>query len=180
MIPTSTDLSGFGIDQTVLMNSCSGVRWKLPPRIWCGSNRGVTTRTTALTHARLMAFLIPGVILMLAWSVVIPVKVVEKTEIIQTFRRSAALTKGFRWQILALSLVYILLQVVLEVVIDLVFGFPFFASPADANSPSVLIWGWAERVVIVAIAAVGIASTYVELRLVKEGVGAENLSQMLD
>ena len=128
----------------------------------------------------LILLVVPGVILALAWSVAIPVKVAENADLIQTFRRNRAQTKGYRWQILALSLMYFLLLIVLSLVVNLAIGISFFPSDAIAHSLSVIIWNWAERAVMAAITTVGIASTYFELRLVKEGISAENLAQVFD
>jgi hypothetical protein len=105
---------------------------------------------------------------------------VENTDIIQTFRRSRALTKGYRWQVLALTLMYIALLFVLDVTVHLAIGVPLIAPSAIADSPLVTVWFWAERVVAAPVGAVSVASTYFELKLVKEGNGAESFAQVFD
>jgi hypothetical protein len=43
-----------------------------------------------------------------------------------------------------------------------------------------LVVQWIENTILVAIAAVGVSSIYYELRLVKEGVGAQQMAAAFD
>jgi hypothetical protein len=56
-----------------------------------------------------MALIIPGIILFLMWSVAMPAVVAEGAGIGQAFGRSRALTKGARWKILGIFLVFFVL-----------------------------------------------------------------------
>ncbi len=121
----------------------------------------------------LTLLVVPGIILALAWSAVIPVKVAENSTIIDSFRRSMMLTKGYRWQILLLWLMYFLLLIAVTAITDFALGISSSTRSEVLNSPPILLWNWAERVVIATLTAVGAAATYIELKQVKEGAGAE-------
>ena len=130
--------------------------------------------------AGMILLIIPGIILALAWSVVIPVRVVENTGISESFGRSRALTKDHRWKILALFLLYFLAAVAIELAIAPFLGMSILRPAARAATLPVLVVTWIERVVFSALTAVGIASIYYELRLVKEGAGASQLAAAFD
>lgn len=121
----------------------------------------------------LALLVVPGIILALAWSAVIPVKVAENSTILASFRRSMMLTKGYRWQILVLWLMYFLLLIAVTTITDFALGISSSTPSEILHSPPILLWNWAERVVIATLTAVGAAATYIELKQVKEGAGAE-------
>ena len=125
------------------------------------------------TMLGLMLLVVPGLILALAWSAVIPVKVAENSTIIDSFRRSMMLTKGYRLQILLLWLMYFVLLIAVTAIADFALGISSSTRSEVLNSPPILLWNWAERVVIATLTAVGAAATYIELKQVKESAGAE-------
>lgn len=59
--------------------------------------------------AGFIALIIPGIIAVLVWYVAIPAAVVERQGTFNAFTRSAALTKGWRWQLLGLFLIVALI-----------------------------------------------------------------------
>jgi hypothetical protein len=122
---------------------------------------------------------IPGLILALMWSVVVPVKIIEGTGINQSFGRSRALTKGYRWRIFLLFLAYFVIAFVINAVIGLLMAGTLLPKPGDIN-PAYLAFGWVVRVVLASITAVGVTSIYYELRLVKEGIGAQQMAAAFD
>ena len=65
----------------------------------------------------LVLLVIPGIILSLAFFVVYPVAVFEKDSAIDALRRSSQLTRGYRWDILAASIVIGLLASVIMMVV---------------------------------------------------------------
>lgn len=65
----------------------------------------------------LVLLVIPGIILSLAFFVVYPVAVFEKGSAIDALRRSSQLTRGYRWDILAASIVIGLLASVIMMVV---------------------------------------------------------------
>jgi uncharacterized membrane protein len=129
--------------------------------------------------AGMMLLLVPGLILALMWSVVVPVRMVENTGITETFGRSRALTKGYRGKIFLLILMYMALALAIAFVTRPLLGVSLLAKPAELNVPYIVV-GWVEQVVLAAITAAGIASVYYELRLVKEGIGAQQMAAAFD
>jgi hypothetical protein len=60
--------------------------------------------------------IVPGVLLMLRWSVAAPAVVMEGLGIQDAMRRSATLTKDRRWPIFLLGLIYVVVVIVLDLV----------------------------------------------------------------
>ena len=129
--------------------------------------------------------LIPALILITMWSVTVPALIAEDVGVLGSFGRSRALTKGSRWSIFGLLLVFIiLLYVVFFGVLFAIMGTSFAsmftpsASPAESIAhmtttmlPLTVISGVATGIAIPAL----LVSLYRELRLVKEGDGPSNL-----
>lgn len=123
--------------------------------------------------------IVPGVIIGLAWIVAVPALVVEKTGIFGAFGRSAELTKGHRWVILALVVVtYIILLLLGLLLMPLQFSM-LTATDFTAKLPflalSVVI-----SIISSTIVTAGIASLYYELRAIKEGIAPEQLAAVFD
>ena len=116
-----------------------------------------------------MFFIIPGAILALMWAVAIPVYVVEHRDVLECFARSSELSRGYRWQIFGLFLVYMVLAIAFGISITLV---GLLIGPLLTNAIS--------NVITVPIAASGIAAIYYELRFAKEGIGPEALAAVFD
>jgi hypothetical protein len=115
--------------------------------------------------AGLIAFVVPAFILLTLWSVVAPVRVVERTEVIATFRRSRELTRGSRWRVFGLIVVYIVISAVVQGTLENLGG-PFVAVVASG------LMGM--------LAAIGTAALYMELRRLKDGVAPESLASIFD
>jgi hypothetical protein len=58
----------------------------------------------------LLLIVIPGLILMTIWAVLIPVIVVERTGVMDAFRRSQALVRGNGWQVFGVLFVLFVIQ----------------------------------------------------------------------
>jgi hypothetical protein len=79
----------------------------------------------------LVLLIIPGLILITIWAVVVPVVVIERTGVFESFGRSRELIKGHGWQVfgilvllfIAAFIVQILIAAILGGVFDSVFGF---------------------------------------------------------
>jgi hypothetical protein len=127
----------------------------------------------------LVLLIVPGVIVSLMWSVVVPACVVESTGITESFGRSRALTSGYRGKIFLLFLAYFLVAVVLDIAMRPLLGVAMLPKPGEITVTFVLV-GWATRVVLTSITAVGVTSIYYELRLVKEGIGAQQMAAAFD
>lgn len=131
--------------------------------------------------AGFLLLIIPGIILLLWWSIISPVRVVENTGIAETFGRSRALTRGYRWHILGLLLLFVVVLLLATFAVHLVMGLSLVEdNPAKALSMSALIANGVVQVPLYGILAVGMASIYYELRLVKEGLGPQQLASAFD
>jgi hypothetical protein len=126
-----------------------------------------------------MLMIIPGIILALMWSVTVPVRVIEGAGVTESFGRSRALTKGYRGRIFLLFLAYFLVAMALSFAVRPLLGVAMVPKPSDLNAPYILV-DWALRVVLTSITAVGATSIYYELRLVKEGIGAQQMAAAFD
>ena len=122
---------------------------------------------------------VPGFILFLMWSVAVPVRVIEGAGITESFGRSRALTKGYRGRIFLLLLAYTLIAVAIGFAIRPLLGIAVMPKPGDL-SPAYVLADWVVRVVLTSISSVGVTSIYYELRLVKEGIGAQQMAAAFD
>lgn len=111
----------------------------------------------------------PAVILMCRWFLIFPIGIVENLGVFEPFRRSATLTKGFRWPIFGILLLSALIG--FAVILPLSFAMGFLVSLAH------LQWAGVAVVIKGVSTAVGqiptlvaAAATYMELRRVKEGL----------
>jgi hypothetical protein len=139
--------------------------------------------------AGLLLVLVPGIILALAWSVAVPVRVVEHANILDALKRSRELTYGHRWAILGLIVVFFLIGLIVSFFIRSATTVAYlFSAPAGATgtaadfvlSPVYIGTSVIVAVINLTIGAAGLASIYYELRLIKEGIGPEALASVFD
>lgn len=127
-----------------------------------------------------MLLIVPGLMLWVAWSVVVPAYVAEQIPIMQTFGRSADLTRGNRWRIFALFLVYLVAAIVVQIVVGAVGGIFSLGAPGTALAIRAVIVQPVISTLNAMIGATGAAVLYTELRRVREGVGPEALASVFD
>lgn len=128
----------------------------------------------------LILLVVPGFMFAMAWFVVGPTLVVERTGITQVFARSAELTRNNRWRLFGLALIYCIAKSIL------------------GDSPPTMMWhahspfevmDWVFSPIRIGIQAVlsgvfngialtGLAVTYVELRALKEGAEPADLDRV--
>lgn len=120
-----------------------------------------------------------GVIVMIVLCVAIPAAVVERLGVLASLSRSAELTEGFRWQIFAIFLLFsvgtigvvLFLGTILASVQD---------SATDTGYILVILLNLALAAFFTALWAVLSAVSYHDLRVVKEGVGTEEIAAVFD
>jgi hypothetical protein len=134
-------------------------------------------------------FIVPGVLLSLAWSVAAPAAVMERIGVFGAFSRSLELTRNHRAAIFGLAVILFVVQFVIQLVASgVVFatvGIGSITAGAAGQTSVAFIVGQAVATFVVqtlvgTLSAAGIASVYYELRQVKEGVGAEQLASVFD
>lgn len=135
--------------------------------------------TSAGFFLGLILLIVPGVMIILAWSVVVPARVVEHQPIFETFGRSAELTRGHRWSILGLYIVLGILSSVAGTVVAPLQSADFVGSAEAATVVYAVASGAVRAVTSVASASIT-ASLYYELRCAKEGIGPEQLASVFD
>lgn len=124
--------------------------------------------------------IVPGVLMALAWTVNVPVEVVERTGVFGAFGRSADLTRNHRWAILGLALIYFILAAIVSAAVLALTGVFNFAAVQHGLSATTLGVTAALNVIESLIGAAGVAAIYYELRSIKEGVGPEALAAVFD
>ena len=127
-----------------------------------------------------LLLIVPGVMLAVAWCVAVPSYVVEQTGIFGAFARSAELTRGNRWRIFGLFIIYFVATIILEVVLGVFSGAASLASGEGMSFAQAVILGPLFRVAAALLGATATAALYVELRRVRDGVGADSLAAIFD
>jgi hypothetical protein len=124
--------------------------------------------------------IVPGIILAIAWCVAVPAYVIEQTGIMGAFGRSAALTRGNRWRIFGLFLLYIVAALVIELVLGVIGRLTGFAMIGRVPILTLLIVAPLIQIISALIASTGAAVLYVELRRLRDGVGPAGLAAIFD
>lgn len=124
--------------------------------------------------------LVPGIMLAIAWCVAIPAYVVEQTGVMNAFGRSAELTRGNRWRIFGLFVIYFVAVVIIELVLGLFSRATGFAMVGRLSILTLLIFAPLIQMASALIASTGAAVLYVELRRLRDGVGPEGLAAIFD
>ena len=127
----------------------------------------------------MMLLIVPGIILSIMWIVAVPAQVVENKGITESFGRSRELTKGNRWKIFGLFIIYLILATVISMLVMLPATVLTTSSGAETSLMLVFIQV-VSTVLTAVVSATGVSALYYELRKSKEGVGAEALAKVFD
>ncbi len=126
-----------------------------------------------------LLLIVPGVIFLVMWAVVVPVRIAEHKGIFESFGRSRELTSGFRWPILGTLFVYFIGAGIAQTATR-----PMIAIGGINGSSPMFYAGTVLNALIGAIIAVAsatlVACIYYELRVIKEGVGPEQIAAVFD
>jgi hypothetical protein len=128
----------------------------------------------------LMLFIVPGVMMFVAWIAAIPVLVFERTGIFAAIGRSAELTRGRRWAIFALVIIYLIVVSILQQVLVSLAGTLITIPTPQAVAVYTLPIGAVVNILVTVLASAGAASIYYELRVGREGIGPEALAAVFD
>lgn len=139
----------------------------------------------------MMFLIVPGFILAVVWSVSAPSLVVEKRGVFESFQRSRDLTRGHRWSIFGLFVVYFILSMIIGTVAGIagfaagIGGLRSLSAGASvaALSPMIVVSTFLSSLINGAqsvLVAAGVASIYYELRATKEGVAPDQLASVFD
>jgi hypothetical protein len=127
-----------------------------------------------------LLLVVPGLILAVMWCVTTPAVVVDRTGVTGSFSRSLELTRGHRWIIFALLVIYTISVYGFMITSTFLGGVILGAASTLGGTSSVFIylalWGALQATIVAMIGCAGVAALYVELRQIKEGVGAESIA----
>ena len=118
--------------------------------------------------------------LAVAWCVAVPVYVVERPGVFASFGRAAALTRGSRWTIFGLFVIYVIAAIIIQALLGIIGGVLSFATIGGLPILNFLIITPLIQVVTALIGSTGVAVLYVELRQIRDGVGPQGLAAIFD
>lgn len=125
--------------------------------------------------------IVPGVMLTIIWSVSAPAIVAEKRGVFEAMQRSRDLTRGYRWHIFGLLVIYLVLSMIVGMLVggvNLAAGGTF--SGGAPSSIVNMISNALTNTLTSVVASAGVAALYYELRAIKEGAGPEQLASVFD
>lgn len=125
-----------------------------------------------------LALLVPALILATIWAVVVPAAVVERTGVFDAFARSNALTEGHRWSIFGLLVLVFIASTVIQMAVGSIVVAMAAGAPQQIFFVSNVVISPLETALVTMFTGVGVTSLYYELRLVKEGVGAQQTADI--
>jgi hypothetical protein len=126
--------------------------------------------------------IVPGLFLATIWSVASPSAVFERLGVANSLQRSAALTQGFRWPVFAIVIVFFIASMLLGNAFEHA-QHGMFGDVGFFHDVGRAVRELTDDVldsILALIAAVLVFSVYYELRLVKEGAGPEELTDILE
>ncbi len=129
------------------------------------------------TAVGLVLLIVPGVILYIMMIAAIPALVEERRGIFGSMARSFHLTRGSYLPIFALLVLYAIFAAVVLTVLGLLFGVRNFGWDYEDPLLSAILSGLGSTAMAM-IAAVMIASLYIELRTVREGATPDDLASI--
>ncbi|HEY9219377.1 MAG TPA: hypothetical protein VIO94_15115 [Phenylobacterium sp.] len=129
--------------------------------------------------AGLFIFLIPGVMIALAWFVAVPAKVTENIGVFSALGRSADLTRDNRWLLLGLTLLFMVGSWVVSLALSPLSLIGMSGGPTAVVTTSVVV-STLGSIISSIVGSTGIAVTYTELRRVKEGTDVNSLAALFD
>ena len=138
---------------------------------------GATLIITFLYIIGFILLVIPGIIVMLMLSVTIPVIVAENKSVFEALKRSAELTKGYRWQILGAFIVTMIAAWLLMLGIALV-GMLLTAIAGALGAVVMLALSALMAAAIYGLLGTVSASIYTNLRAAKEGTSVDEIAQV--
>lgn len=139
---------------------------------------GLALLTSVGITLGLVLLIVPGVMLMVAWSVATPVLVEERQGIIESIQRSNDLTRGSRSKIFLLLVVVGILAALATGAVEMMVGLDDSDPLASFGNPAYLLLSTLVGTVVSLISGTIQSAIYVELRDCKEGPRTAHLEQV--
>ena len=128
-----------------------------------------------------LLLIVPGVILYVMFWVAVPVAVVERAGVMGSMKRSMELTKGCRWKVFFILVVWLVLTAIIQLIVATILGVPL----GEAGMAAGGVGGgwWITQLVSMLLGGISasiLAVGYHDLRVVKEGVGSAEIAKVFD
>jgi len=123
-------------------------------------------------------FLVPGLMLLVRWSVSVPALVEERRGVFDSLKRSNALSRGSRWRIFALGLIILVILAIPSVLG--IMAMRLSANPVQAMtsfSPMLILSGLLSAAASLFMVTI-LAALYVELRYIHDGIAPDRLAEV--
>jgi len=135
-----------------------------------------------------LALIVPGVILSLMWALAIPAAVLEERTLFDAAARSARLTKGDRFRVFVVYMLFVMLMIVVTMVINVplgVIGFFLSTSGGLAAPPTWLqvtssMVGYFTQCLVGPLMTIALALLYYDERVRKEAFDLELMMAAID
>jgi hypothetical protein len=133
--------------------------------------------------------IVPGIIISILWSVAAPALVAEKRGVFASLQRSRDLTRGHRWAIFGLMVIYVIASIIVGVAISMVGVLGVVGSGGLDSADVTSLSGVTVLVAVVSalvnaaqgvVAAAAVSSLYYELRMAKEGGVPDQTAAVFD
>ena len=121
--------------------------------------------------------IVPGIIAAVMLWVALPAAVIERPGVVASLKRSAELTKGYRWHVFGLILILVLIEIVIGIPAVFVAGLS-----AMLGDPGILAAAldYIATAIIALIGTVITAVSYYDLRAAKEGIDIDQIAAVFD
>lgn len=126
----------------------------------------------------LLLLIVPGLIIMVAWSVAAPVLVEERVGILESISRSSDLTSGARWKIFWVTAAVGIAASLANGAVEMVFGVDEADQLAAFGDPVYLLITTVVGTIFSLVSGTVQSAFYVELREWKEGPRTNQLEQI--
>lgn len=129
-----------------------------------------------------LLLIIPGLMAATRWAVGGPAVVVEKAGATDAFERSRELTRGNRWLVFWLIVIWIVAAVAIELGVSSALGYVITGTDSLGSWTIWAYYGISSLYAVLSsmIGSVGAASLYTELRTLKEGATSEELAKVFE
>ena len=134
-----------------------------------------------LVSIGLVLLIVPGIMLYVMFWVAVPAAVVERPGIMGSMRRSMELTKGYRWKIFFILVIWGVLGFVVQFVIAAIAGLPLTGAQVGGELGGGA-W-WIMQIISMLLGGISasiLAVGYHDLRVVKEGIGSADIARVFD
>ncbi|UTW56322.1 hypothetical protein [Kordiimonas sp. SCSIO 12610] len=133
---------------------------------------GVGIMVSLVAGLGYILLIIPGIIIQLGLSVAVPCMIAEQRGVFDSMSRSFDLTKGYKWQILGVFIIIVILYFIVSFILNFV---GVMAGSIGAIIVSVITYG-----VSATFFAVVSAVIYTNLRASKEGVDTSEIAKVFE